>query len=102
MGYTKPERLELFNSRIAPKQISWMAYCNTSGLDTMDFLIVDENLILDQEEKFYSEKIIKLPTIWNSHSGFPEKRTFNDLPLLNNKNFTFGSFNNFRKISDEV
>ena len=102
MGYTKPERLELFNSRIAPKQISWMAYCNTSGLDKMDFLIADENLILEKEEKFYSEKIIKLPTIWNSHSGFPEKRTFNDLPSLNNKNFTFGSFNNFRKISDEV
>ena len=63
MGYTRPENLELFHSRIAPKQVSWLAYCNTSGLDEMDFLIVDNNLILNSEEKFYSEKIIKLSLI---------------------------------------
>ena len=102
MGYTRPERLELFHSRIAPKQVSWLAYCNTSGVDEMDFLIVDNNLILNSEEKFYSEKIIKLPYIWNSHSGFNEPRKLNELPSLNNKVFTFGSLNNFRKISDDV
>ena len=102
MGYTRPERLELFHSRIAPKQVSWLAYCNTSGVDEMDFLIVDNNLILNSEEKFYSEKIIKLPSIWNSHSGFSEPRKLNELPSLNNKVFTFGSLNNFRKISDDV
>lgn len=102
MGYTKPERLEIFNSRVAPKQISWLAYCNTSGLDTMDYLISDENLILDEEEKFYSEKIIKLPNIWNSHAGFNVERKFNELPCLNNNDFILGSFNNFRKISNEV
>ena len=102
MGYTRPERLELFHSRIAPKQVSWLAYCNTSGVDEMDFLIVDKNLILNSEEKFYSENIIKLPNIWNSHSGFSETRKLNELPSLNNSIFNFGSFNNFRKISDEV
>ena len=102
MGYTRPENLELFHSRIAPKQVSWLAYCNTSGLDEMDFLIVDNNLILNSEEKFYSEKIIKLPHIWSSHSGFSEPRKLNELPFLNNDVFTFGSLNNFRKISDDV
>ena len=102
MGYTRAERLELFHSRIAPKQVSWLAYCNTSGLDEMDFLIADNNLILDSEEKLYSEKIIKLPHIWNSHSGFGSKRKLNEPPSLNQNNFTFGSLNNFRKISDDV
>lgn len=102
MGYTKPGRLEIFNSRVAPKQISWLAYCNTSGLDTMDYLISDENLILDGEEKFYSEKIVKLPNAWNSHAGFNTERKFNELPCLNNNDFILGSFNNFRKISNEV
>lgn len=102
MGYTRPERLELFHSRIAPKQVSWLAYCNTSGVDEMDFLIVDNNLILSFEERLYSEKIIKLPHIWNSHSGFSEERKLNELPFLKNKMFTFGSLNNFRKISDDV
>ena len=102
MGYTRAERLELFHSRIAPKQVSWLAYCNTSGLDEMDFLIADDNLILDFEEKLYSEKIIKLPHIWNSHSGFDFTRKLNELPSLNQNIFTFGSLNNFRKISDDV
>ena len=102
MGYTRPERLELFHSRIAPKQVSWLAYCNTSGLDEMDFLIADNNLILDSEEKLYSEKIIKLPHIWNSHSGFDFIRKLNKLPSLNQNIFTFGSLNNFRKISNDV
>ena len=102
MGYTRAERLELFHSRIAPKQVSWLAYCNTSGLDEMDFLIADNNLILNSEEKLYSEKIIKLPHIWNSHSGFDFIRKLNKLPSLNQNIFTFGSLNNFRKISNDV
>ena len=102
MGYTRAERLELFHSRIVPKQVSWLAYCNTSGLDEMDFLVADDNLILDSEEKFYSEKIIKLPHIWNAHSGFSFTRKLNELPSLNKNTFTFGSLNNFRKISNDV
>ena len=102
IGFTKPERLELFKSRIAPLQISWLAYCNTTGLDNIDYLISDNNLILPEEESMYSEKIIKLPQIWNAHSGFKYERKFNSLPFLKNNFFTFGSFNNFRKISDET
>ena len=45
MGYTASERLEIFNSRVAPIQISWLAYLNTTGLDTIDYLLVDNNLI---------------------------------------------------------
>ena len=101
-GFTKPERLELFNSRIAPLQISWLSYCNTTGLDNIDYLISDKNLILPGEESMYSEKIVKLPQIWNTHSGFEYERKFNNLPFLKNNFFTFGSFNNFRKISDET
>ena len=102
IGYTKPERLEIFFSRIAPVQISWLAYCNTSGFDTIDYLIADNNLIFPNEEDLYSEKIIKMPHIWNAHSGFKITRKFNELPCLKKNKFTFGSFNNFRKISDET
>ena len=34
----------------------------------MDYLITDENLIKKGEEKFYSEKLIYMPDIWNSLS----------------------------------
>ena len=102
IGFTNTNRLKIFNSRVSPIQISWLAYCNTTGLDTIDYLIADNNLIFGEEKNQYSEKILKLPEIWNSHSGFDFNRSFNELPSLNSKNFTFGSFNNFRKISDET
>lgn len=102
MGYTKIERLELFNSRIAPKQVTWLGYCNTSGMQSMDYLLTDNNLILENEEKHYSEKIIKIPNIWSAHCGFDSVRQFNELPSIKNDTFNFGSFNNFKKISDEV
>ena len=102
MGFTAPNRIEIFNSRVSPLQISMIAYCNTLGFDTLDFLITDKNLILANEENFYSEKIIKLPNIWNSHSGFKYERSFNKSPYQNSDYFTYGSLNNFKKISDET
>ena len=70
MGYTAPHRIEIFNSRVSPIQISWLAYCNTLGFETVDYLISDPNLIFEDEEKHYSEKILRMPNIWNAHSGF--------------------------------
>ena len=102
MGFTNPNRLEIFNSRVAPIQISWLAYCNTTGLETIDYMIVDKNLVIEDEEKFYLEKTIQLPKVWNSHAGFNIKRKYNKLPSEKNEIFTFGSFNNFRKISPET
>ena len=102
MGLTGAKNIEIFNNRVCPIQISWLAFCNTVGFNDIDYLIADKNLIYDKEEKYYSEKIIKLPHVWNCHSGFPFKREKLDLPFKKNKFITFGSFNNFLKISDEV
>ena len=102
MGYTSTQRIELFKNRMAFKQIIWMGYCNTTGLDNMDYLISDPNLIYPSEEKFYSEKVIYLPKIWNTHCGFDFDRKENSPPFIKNKYFTFGSFNNFDKINPEV
>jgi len=102
MGLFHADRIEIFNSRIAPFQISWLGYPNTVGFPTIDYLIADDNLIKKDEEKYYLEKIIRIPNIWNCHSGFEFKRKFRDPPIKKNKFITFGSFNNFLKISDEV
>ena len=100
MGFTGESRIELFNSRISRIQIVWLGYCNTVGLDCVDYLISDENLIFKSEEKYYAEKIIKLKDIWSCHSGIDIERKYNQLPAKKNKYITFGSFNNFFKISE--
>ncbi len=102
MGFTSAKRIEIFNTRVCKTQISWLAYCNTLGFDTVDYLFADHNVIYKDEEQYYSEKIVRLPEIWNSHSGFKIERNFNSSPINENKFITFGSFGNFRKISDDT
>ncbi len=102
MGYSFIPRVQIFNSRISQVQISWLATCNTAGIENIDYLIADENLIPVKDEKLYPEKILKLPNIWNAHSGFDLDRKFVSSPCENKDFFTFGSLNNFHKISDEV
>ena len=102
LGLFHADRIEIFNSRISPLQVSWLGYPNTVGFSNIDYLISDKNLIKDGEEKFYSEKILKLSEIWNCHSGFEFDRKLLETPVKLNKYITFGSFNNFLKISNEV
>ena len=101
-GLSSDHRLSLFKNRVAPVQISWCGYINTTGLNEMDYLIADKNLIKPHEEKYYTEKIIYLNDIWNCHYGYDDVREFNLMPSVKKKFITFGSFNNFRKINDDV
>ena len=100
-GMWHNNRLNIFNTRICPLQISWLGFNNSTGLKEVDFILADKNTIKD-EEKYYGSKIYKLPKIWNSHCGFELKRNFNELPVKKNGYFTFGSLNNFMKLNDQV
>lgn len=102
MGVTSANRIQLFKNRLAPIQISWLGYCNTTGLENMDYILSDPNLIYENEEKFYSEKVIRMSKIWNCHSGMSSKFFKHPLPYKENKYITFGSLNNFAKINYDV
>ena len=52
MGFTNPNRLEIFNSRVAPIQVSWLAYCNTIGFETIDYIMIDKNLVIKLRKNF--------------------------------------------------
>ncbi len=101
-GYSTGNRYEIFKNKSAPLQISWCGYCNSSGIKEIDYLIADENLIRKEEDFNYTEKIIRLPKIWNSHFLISSELEINELPAIKNKFITFGSFNNYGKLSDET
>ena len=102
MGLLSDNRLALYKNRIAPIQINWCGYCNTVGIKEMDFIFVDKNLIKPEEKHLYAENIVYLPNIWNVHSGFKYERKKYPSPSIKQKYITFGSFNNFSKISEET
>ena len=102
MGLTSNHRLSLYKNRLAPIQITWCGFQNTTGIKEMDYIIVDKNLIFEDEKKLYSEKILYMEDIWNCHSGFEMPRLQTSAPIFENEFITFGSFNNYNKINDRV
>ena len=101
-GLTALNRVECIRARCAPIQISWLGYCNTLGVENLDYILVDPYLIKQEESKFYSEKILPMPQIWNAMSPLKNLPDVNELPVKRKSIFTFGSFNNFQKISNET
>ena len=101
-GLTKGSRIDIMKNRCAPIQICWLGYNNSTGLKNMDYLIADQNLIKKDEENLYLEKILYLPKIWNAYSLPEELPPINCQNKKDNSLFSYGSFNNFKKISDDT
>jgi predicted O-linked N-acetylglucosamine transferase (SPINDLY family) len=100
VGFTENCRTDIFAHRAAPIQVSYIGYLGTMGIDYMDYLIADEVIIPEGSEKYYSEKIIRLP----SYQSIDTKRKISekiysrselDLP---SEGFIFAAFNNNYKI----
>ena len=64
-GFTTGNRFGVLARRCAKIQIEWLGYNNSLGAKNIDYLITDKNLIKTDEHKFYKEKILYLPNIWN-------------------------------------
>ena len=101
-GFTYGNRINILAARSAKVQIGWCGYNNSLGIDNMDYIIADKNLIKKDEESLYKEKIIYLPNIWNTMTKPENLPKINDLPYQTNKTFSFGSFNSFKKISNDT
>ena len=99
-GHFARNRFRILKYKPAPIQVSWMGYVNTTGIKEIDYIIADNHLIKSNEEKLYTEKVLKMPNIWNCHSGIGEDLPVSVPPLLKNGHLTFGCFNNSSKISE--
>ena len=99
-GHTGDNRLPVFARRAAPVQVSWIGYPATTGLSRMDYRVTDRWADPEGEaDRWHSESLLRL------ESGFLCYRAPNDAPLREKPEgttLTFGSFNNFAKINDEV
>jgi predicted O-linked N-acetylglucosamine transferase (SPINDLY family) len=102
VGYFARNRFTIMKYKPAPIQMLWMGYINTTGIEEIDYIVADPNLIYKDEENLYSEKVIKLPKIWNCHSGIKSRVVSEGLPFLKNDYVTYGCFNNSSKITEEV
>lgn len=101
-GHTAKNRLQVFARRAAPIQVTWLGYFATTGLPTMDYILADRHVIPPNEERYYVEKIVRMPHSYLCFTPPHFDIAIEDLPCRKNGYVTFGCFNAISKIQKEV
>ncbi len=102
-GHTATNRLPIFARKPARLQVAWLGYPNTTGLSTMDYRITDA--FADppgMTEAFHTEKLHRMPDCFSCFRAPADAPAVAPLHAMRTGRVTFGSFNNFAKITPEV
>ena len=102
-GHTQGNALPVLAHRPAPVQMTGIGYFNTTGLSAVDYMLSDVYVDpLGAGDDAMTEEIIRLP---HSHFCYPLPDDLPPVmppPMEQRGCVTFGSFNNFNKVTDEV
>lgn len=104
-GHSQDSCLPILAYKPAPVQICALGYTATTGLAAVDYFLSDGICLPENSPPPFTEKILHLePCSLCYAPGLirempePELRA----PVLRNGFITFGSFNNFAKVSDDI
>ena len=103
-GLSGQNRNRIFAMRAAPLQAHYLGYAGTMAAPFMDYVIADRNVIPEENQRHYTEKVAYLPDCYLPHDSqrriaTPPARKDAGLP---DRGFVFASFNNNFKITPEV
>ncbi len=104
-GYFGLERQGIFSLRPSPLQINFLGFPGTLGASCMDYIIADREVIPEDQQNFYVEKIVYLP---DSYQVNDRQRRISTREVtradagLPERAFVFCCFNNNYKITPDV
>jgi len=96
-------RLLVFARKPAPVQVTYLGYCSTTGLATMDYRLSDP--LFDPpgcDESCYTEKTVRLPVSYWCYQPSGSAPEIGPAPFRANGFITFGCLNNFSEVSTEA
>ena len=102
-GHTGRNRLPVFARKPAPVQVTYLGYCDTTGLSTMDYRLTDA--LADPPgttEHLHSEQLVRLPDSAWCYRPSEQSPQVTPPPALRSGHITFGCFNVRPKITDEM
>ena len=100
--HTNGNRLLAFARKPAPVQVSYLAYCSTTGLKAIDYRLSDPYLDpVEWDDSLYTERTFRLGRYW-CYPAPPEAPPVGPLPAKRNGYITFGSLNDFAKTSPQL
>jgi len=103
-GYFGAERMGVFAHRPALVQVNYLGFPGSLGADYIDYILADDEVIPENEEPFYSEKVVRLPGCYQINDGKrprprADSRAAHGLPETG---FVFCHFNYPHKITPEL
>jgi len=101
-GHTRHNRLPVFARRVAPVQVSWLGYFNTTGLPAMDYFVTDPVSSPPGQERYFVERLVRLPATRFCYEPPEFMPAVGALPARGKGYVTFGCLNNIAKLNDRV
>jgi predicted O-linked N-acetylglucosamine transferase (SPINDLY family) len=101
-GHTPNSRLLVFARKPAPVQITWLGYFNTTGMQTIDYILTDSNTTPSDSPQRFSEVPLRLADSRICYAPVPYAPAVSSSPCLERGWFTFGSFNRYDKLGPEI
>lgn len=101
-GHTAGNCLSAFALKPAPVQVTWIGYVGTTGLPAIDYLLADRYMVPEAAERFFVEKVLRLPDCYLCFDPPEEAPPVGPLPAAQAGHVTFVSCNNPAKINEQV
>lgn len=101
-GHTGGHRLQMFGRRPAPVQATWLGYFGTTGLRSMDYILVDEDICPAGAEDQFTETPVRLPHSYLCYAAPDDAPAIVPPPSATRGHVTFGCFNRLAKMGPDV
>lgn len=102
-GHTSGNRLLTFARKPAPVQVAHMVGAGTTtGLSAIDAFLINEALLPQGYDKYFSERPIRLSRMPHVYAPPPGMPPVAPLPALKNGYITFGCFSRAARINEQV
>jgi predicted O-linked N-acetylglucosamine transferase (SPINDLY family) len=104
-GYTQGARTSILALRPAPLQVNYLGYPGTMGAAFMDYILVDDFVVPEDQHACFTEKLVHLPGCYQVNDGRREISPYTPSRAecgLPDQGFVFCSFNNNYKITPKV
>jgi protein O-GlcNAc transferase len=101
-GHTAGNRLTAVARRLAPVQVTYLGYPDTTGMKQIDYRLVDEITDPPGAERWCIETLVRLPGSFLCYRPPADAPEVAPPPCEAAGYITFGSFNNLAKVNEEV
>jgi len=101
-GHTPGNRLGVLARKPAPLQGTYLGYPDTTGMEQVDFRLVDDLSTPPDSQAFYTEQRVSLPNGFLCYRPPDHAPDIGPLPALRSNYVTFGAFNDTNKLNESV